>query len=121
MIRFWVDLIVLLLGYGAAALLYFRIPFLPRGQVQPSMRLSVIIPARNEEQTLPLLLGDLLQQTIQPHEILVVNDVLGLSGDFKPKFVKVYADLGKQISAAAAAYQADVAGGAFPGPEHCYE
>ena len=74
MIRFWVDLVVLLLGYGAAALLYFRIPFLPRGQVQPTMRLSVIIPARNEEQTLPLLLGDLLQQTIQPHEILVVND-----------------------------------------------
>ena len=54
-------------------------------------------------------------------QILVINDVLGLSGDFKPKFVKVYADLGKQISAAAAAYKADVAGGAFPGPEHCYE
>ena len=54
-------------------------------------------------------------------QILVINDVLGLSGDFKPKFVKVYADLGKQISAAAAAYQADVAGGSFPGPEHCYE
>ena len=54
-------------------------------------------------------------------QILVINDVLGLSGDFKPKFVKVYADIGKQISAAAAAYRADVAGGAFPGPEHCYE
>ena len=54
-------------------------------------------------------------------QILVINDLLGLSGDFKPKFVKVYADLGKQISAAAAAYKSDVAGGAFPGPEHCYE
>ena len=54
-------------------------------------------------------------------QILVINDLLGLSGDFKPKFVKVYADLGKQISAAAAAYRADVAGGAFPGPEHAYE
>ena len=54
-------------------------------------------------------------------QILVINDVLGLSGDFHPKFVKVYADLGQQISAAAAAYKADVAGGAFPGPEHAYE
>ena len=54
-------------------------------------------------------------------QILVINDVLGLSGDFKPKFVKRYADLGAQIAAAAAAYQADVAGGAFPGPEQCYE
>lgn len=54
-------------------------------------------------------------------QILVINDVLGLSGDFKPKFVKRYADLGAQIAAAAAAYKADVAGGAFPGPEQCYE
>ena len=54
-------------------------------------------------------------------QILVINDMLGLSGDFRPKFVKVYADLGKQISAAAAAYKADVEASAFPGPEHAYE
>ena len=60
MIRFWVDLVVLLLGYGAAALLYFRIPLLPRKEAEQALLLSVIIPARNEAQTLPLLLGDLL-------------------------------------------------------------
>jgi 3-methyl-2-oxobutanoate hydroxymethyltransferase len=54
-------------------------------------------------------------------QILVINDVLGLSGDFKPKFVKRYADLGAQIAAAASAYKSDVATAAFPGPEHCYE
>ena len=54
-------------------------------------------------------------------QILVINDVLGLSGDFKPKFVKAYADLGAQIAAAAAAYKAEVGSGAFPGPEQCYE
>ena len=54
-------------------------------------------------------------------QILVINDVLGLSGDFKPKFVKAYADLGAQIAAAAAAYKAEVGTGAFPGPEQCYE
>ena len=54
-------------------------------------------------------------------QILVVNDVLGLSGDFKPKFVKQYADLGAQISAAAAAFKADVQTAAYPAPEHCYE
>jgi 3-methyl-2-oxobutanoate hydroxymethyltransferase len=54
-------------------------------------------------------------------QILVINDVLGLSGDFKPKFVKQYADLGAQIAAAASAYKADVASATFPGPEHCYE
>ena len=54
-------------------------------------------------------------------QILVVNDVLGLSGDFKPKFVKQYADLGAQISAAAAAFKADVQTAVYPAPEHCYE
>ena len=54
-------------------------------------------------------------------QILVINDLLGLSGDFQPKFVKRYADLGPQIAAAAAAYQADVKASAYPGPEHCYE
>ncbi len=54
-------------------------------------------------------------------QILVINDLLGLSGDFQPKFVKRYADLGAQIAAAVGAYQAEVRSGAFPGPEHGYE
>jgi len=54
-------------------------------------------------------------------QILVINDVLGLSGDFRPKFVKRYVDLGTQIATAAAAYKSDVSTSAFPGPEHEYE
>ena len=37
-------------------------------------RLSLIIPARNEEQNLPPLLRSLAAQAIRPHEIIVVND-----------------------------------------------
>jgi len=36
--------------------------------------LSVIIPARNEAASLPLLLADLARQTLKPGEILVVDD-----------------------------------------------
>ena len=54
-------------------------------------------------------------------QILVINDILGLSGNFKPKFVKRYADLGTQIAGAASAYKADVQANTFPGPEHAYE
>jgi len=54
-------------------------------------------------------------------QILVINDVLGLSGEFRPKFVKQYVDLGSQIAAAAAAYHLEVTSSAFPGPEHEYE
>ncbi len=54
-------------------------------------------------------------------QILVINDLLGLSGDFKPKFVKQYANLGAQISAAVGAYAAEVQTAAFPGPDHSYD
>jgi len=53
-------------------------------------------------------------------QVLVIDDVLGLAGDFKPKFVRRYVDLGSQIAEAAAAYSADVKSHRFPGPEHLY-
>ena len=37
-------------------------------------RVSIIIPARNEEKVLPILLQSLSSQTIKPHEVIVVND-----------------------------------------------
>ena len=53
-------------------------------------------------------------------QILVTEDMVGLFVDFTPKFVKRYADLGAQVSAAAAAYAEDVRARRFPGPEHCF-
>lgn len=41
---------------------------------ESSWKLSVIIPARNEATNLPLLLKSLQAQTLQPYEIIVVND-----------------------------------------------
>jgi 3-methyl-2-oxobutanoate hydroxymethyltransferase len=48
-------------------------------------------------------------------QVLVVHDMLGLIEQFRPKFVRHYAELGPQIRAAVAAYVADVAEGRFPG------
>ena len=53
-------------------------------------------------------------------QVLVVNDILGMFGDFKPKFVKRYAELGAEMKKAFDSYKKDVEGGKFPGPEHCY-
>ena len=53
-------------------------------------------------------------------QILVTEDLVGLFSDFKPRFVKRYAELGQQIAEAAEAYAADVRARRFPGPEHCF-
>jgi 3-methyl-2-oxobutanoate hydroxymethyltransferase len=53
-------------------------------------------------------------------QVLVVHDMLGLSGRKVPKFVKQYAALGDSIKDAVRVYQAEVKDGSFPGPEHCY-
>ena len=53
-------------------------------------------------------------------QVLVYHDMLGMFGEFKPKFVKQYADVGAQIRQAFAAYAEEVRGGAFPGDEHGY-
>ncbi len=51
-------------------------------------------------------------------QVLVVDDMLGLFTDFRPKFVKRYAELGKAADAAIAAYADDVRARRFPAAEH---
>lgn len=59
-----------------------------------------------------------------PHcdgQILVSDDMLGLYGEFTPRFVRRYAELAPAVAAAAAAYAADVRARRFPSPEHCFD
>jgi 3-methyl-2-oxobutanoate hydroxymethyltransferase len=51
-------------------------------------------------------------------QVLVVDDMLGQFTDFRPKFVKRFAELGAAADAAIAAYAAEVRARRFPGPEH---
>jgi 3-methyl-2-oxobutanoate hydroxymethyltransferase len=53
-------------------------------------------------------------------QVLVVDDMLGFFTDFRPKFVKRYADLGAAAAQAVAAYAAEVRARAFPAPEHSF-
>ncbi len=51
-------------------------------------------------------------------QVLVVDDMLGMFTDFRPKFVKRYGELGAAADEAIATYAADVRARRFPGPEH---
>jgi len=51
-------------------------------------------------------------------QVLVVDDMLGLFTDFRPRFVKRFGELGKAADEAIAAYAAEVRAGTFPAAEH---
>jgi 4,4'-diaponeurosporenoate glycosyltransferase len=51
-----------------------RVPLCPPAQWHSPARLSIVIPARNEEQNLPPLLASIAASATQPVEVLVVDD-----------------------------------------------
>jgi len=53
-------------------------------------------------------------------QVLVVNDLVGLTAGPAPKFVKRFADVRGQIADAARAFSAEVSSGAYPDDEHSY-
>lgn len=54
-------------------------------------------------------------------QVLVSTDLLGLNPQFRPKFVKRYADLAAQIEQAISEYADEVRTGAFPALEHSFQ
>lgn len=54
-------------------------------------------------------------------QVLVVDDVLGVFTDFKPRFVKRFANLAPLMSEAFAAYAEEVKARSFPADEHTFQ
>ena len=58
-----------------------------------------------------------------PHcdgQVLVLHDMLGITKDFSPRFLRRYADLGDAIDNAVKQYITDVRSGDFPNEEESY-
>jgi 3-methyl-2-oxobutanoate hydroxymethyltransferase len=53
-------------------------------------------------------------------QVLVIHDLLGLYDDVRPRFVKQYAELGREVRRAAEAYCREVRDGTFPAAEHSF-
>jgi 3-methyl-2-oxobutanoate hydroxymethyltransferase len=54
-------------------------------------------------------------------QVMVMHDLLGLEPAWKPRFVRRYAEMGKGVGEAFAAYAADVRAGRFPAPGESYD
>lgn len=69
------DIIIVAAGLLAGKVLFHKFPVLHKQDANASpLRISVIIPARNEAVNLPLLLADLEKQTAAIFEIICVDD-----------------------------------------------
>ena len=58
-----------------------------------------------------------------PHvdcQVLVTQDLLGMYGNFKPKFVKLYANIREQMIAGLNAFHEESLSGEFPTPEYSF-
>lgn len=54
-------------------------------------------------------------------QVLVYQDMLGMFGDFQPKFVKRFGDIGAQMKEAFTKYREEVKAGTFPAQEHSFK
>ncbi|MBT3169988.1 MAG: 3-methyl-2-oxobutanoate hydroxymethyltransferase [Rhodospirillaceae bacterium] len=53
-------------------------------------------------------------------QILVTEDIVGLGGDFMPRFAKRFAELGTALDSAVSEYAEAVRERSFPAAEHCF-
>jgi 4,4'-diaponeurosporenoate glycosyltransferase len=67
-------LVVCVLGLAAATLLLRTVPICLEPAPVPSRRVSIIIPARNEEKNLPRLLASIQDSQSAVREVIVVDD-----------------------------------------------
>lgn len=69
------EIISLVVGLVMSFFLFRHFPRLSAGaEIKTDLFLSVIIPARNEEKNLPLILGDLKDQVGVSYEVICVDD-----------------------------------------------
>jgi 3-methyl-2-oxobutanoate hydroxymethyltransferase len=53
-------------------------------------------------------------------QVLVLHDMLGINTEFKPRFLRTYANLNEQISNAVGRYVSDIRNGDFPNTAEQY-
>ena len=89
----YITLIIIFLSVLSGWFILWKVPLIHLNHRKDlkSKKLSIIIPARNEEKNLPILLKSLQNQHLQPDEILVVDD------DSEDKTVEIAKKYGARV------------------------
>ncbi len=99
------DDVIALQNAGCFAIVLEKIPAKLGAEVSQSLKIPTIgIGAGNE----------------CDGQVLVINDMIGLTKGFKPRFLRQYLDLYTQINGAVTAYVKDVKSGDFPNSKEQY-
>lgn len=71
-----IEFVIVIFGLAVTPVLFYHFPKLPESRIKDRSypTVSVIIPSRNEEKNLPLLLNDLHSQSAELSEIICVDD-----------------------------------------------
>ena len=89
------SLCLILIGLLFSLILFFRFPFIPADNFENKrLKISAIIPARNEEHNLALLLEDLNRQSTPVEEIICVDDcstdrTAEIAGQYQTKLISI--------------------------------
>lgn len=91
----WIIIVFALMRLFVASLNYFTRPYLRDYPLSSYPFVSILIPARNEEKNLPVLLESLIKQDYTNYELIVYDDH---SEDGTRKILQQYAEKDQRIS-----------------------
>lgn len=90
------NFFLIAIGLFSSFILFAKFPILKRGEAKDlTYKVSVIIPARNEEKNLGLLLADLQLQDYNIHEVICVDDcstdnTYNIASSFNVNILRIY-------------------------------
>ncbi len=91
----YINILIIIAGLISSRMLFYKFPNIgDETSSVENIKVSIIIPARNEESNLPNLLQDLKEQDYSGFEIICVDDcscdkTFEIASDFKAKVIKV--------------------------------
>lgn len=112
----YLFILIILFSILSGWFVLWKVPLIHTNQQKylKNKKLTIIIPARNEEKKLPILLESLNKQRLQPYEVLVVDDdssdnTAEVAREYNARVINFLPDAREWVGKSAACYYGAVA------------